>query len=90
MILKAKSDIDAIAERAKAYYFGGIKDELTEADRGRFVMIDANSGAWEVDDDLLHGVDRLRQRVPDAELYTLRHLDIVTFRMPSVRVRELL
>ena len=84
-MLRTKDELDSTAARAKAYYYDSIKDELSDADKGRFVTIDANSGAWEVHDDLLEGVERLRSRVSDTDPFTLRHLTITTFRIPSVK-----
>ena len=86
-MLHTKEDLESIADRAKAYYFSGIKDLLSDADKGRFVTIDANSGEWELHDDMLEGIMRLRNRVNDAEPFTLRHVTMTTFRFPSVRVQ---
>ncbi len=81
----AKEEIDSIADRAKAYYFDSIKNQLSDADKGRFVTIDANTGEWELHDDMLDGISRLRDRIPNAEPFTLRHITITTYRFPSVR-----
>ena len=87
-MLRTRDEIDSTAARAKAYYYESIKGELSDADKGRFVTIDANSGAWEVHDEMLEGIEKLLDRMPDAEPFTLRHLTITTFRMPSVRAIE--
>ena len=85
-MMRTKEELDAIASRAKAYYIDSIKDQLSDTDKGRFVTIDANSGEWELHDDMLEGILRLRDRVPNAEPFTLRHITITTYRFPSVRV----
>ncbi len=85
---RSKEELRSVADRAKAYYFGGIKDQLSDSDKGRFVTIDANSGEWELHDDMLQGILRLRDRVPNAEPFTLRHITIVTTRSTSFRVRH--
>ena len=87
-MLRNKEELEAIASRAKAFYFGGIKDQLSDSDKDRFVTIDANSGEWELHDDMLEGIQKLRDRVPNAEPFTLRHITITTFRFPSVRVHQ--
>ena len=87
-MLRNKEELEAIASRAKAFYFGGIKDQLSDSDKDRFVTIDANRGEWELHDDMLEGIQKLRDRVPNAEPFTLRHITITTFRFPSVRVHQ--
>ena len=84
---RSKQELKSVADRAKAYYFGGIKDQLSDSDKGRFVTIDANSGEWELHDDMLDGILRLRRRVPNAEPFTLRHITIVTTRFGSAPTR---
>ena len=86
-MLRNKEELEAIASRAKAFYFGGIKDQLSDADKDRFVTIDANSGEWELHDDMLEGIQKLRDRVPNAEPFTLRHISIVTTRMGAAPTR---
>ena len=76
MMLRTKDELEAIASRAKGYYYNGIKDQLSDTDKGRFVTIDSNSGEWELHDDMLEGILRLRERVPNAEPFTLRHITI--------------
>ena len=85
---RSKEELKSVADRAKAHYFGSIKDQLSDSDKGRFVTIDANSGEWELHDDMLEGILRLRDRVPDADPFTLRHITIVTTRSTSFRVRH--
>ena len=87
-MLRNKEELEAIASRAKAFYFGGIKDQLSDSDKDRFVTIDANSGEWELHDDMLEGIQRLRDRVLNAEPFTLRHISIVTTRMGPARFRR--
>ncbi|MCY4475899.1 MAG: hypothetical protein OXC83_10765 [Chloroflexi bacterium] len=86
-MMRTKEELDAIADRAKAYYHGGIKDQLSDSDKGRFVTIDANSGEWELHDDMLEGILRLRDRVSDPEPFTLRHITITTTRFGSAPFR---
>ena len=87
-MLRTKEELQSIASRAKSYYYGGIKDQLSDADKGRFVTIDANSGEWELHDEMLEGILCLRDRVPNAEPFTLKHITIVTTRFPSFRTQR--
>ena len=87
-MLRTKEELESIASRSKSYYYGGIKDQLSDADKGRFVTIDANSGDWELHDDMLEGILRLRDRVPNAEPFTLTHITIVTTRFGAAPARS--
>ncbi len=61
--------------RAKAFYCDVLQHQLTDADKGRYVAIDGNTLEWEIDDTDAC-CDRLRERVPDATIYLLRHIYI--------------
>ena len=54
---------------------------LLAGDAGRFVCVDVDTGAYEVDDDDLSAVDRLRARRPGADTYLGRVGEAATFRM---------
>ena len=75
--VRTKEEIRASANRAQAHYFNSIKDKLSDADKGRYVAIDANTGEWEIDD-TRNAVRRLRARVPDADIHTIAHITLVT------------
>ena len=49
-----------------------IRPTLTDADIGKFVIIDTNSGEYEVDRDDLAASDRLHGRQPNAFGYIMR------------------
>ena len=57
---------------AVALYREKIRPTLTDADIGKFVIIDTNSGEYEVDRDDLTASDRLHGRMPDAFGYIMR------------------
>ena len=63
---------EEIADLGEKIYRDKIRPTLTEADIGKFVHVDTNSGEYEIDDDDISGEDKLRQRVPNAKIYTLR------------------
>lgn len=42
------------------------------ADEGKYVAIDIETGAWEMDADEMTAGDRLRERVPDAQMWLER------------------
>ena len=61
-----------IAERGEALYRQRIAGELHEADRGKFCVIDIETGEYEVDDDDLTATERVLANRPDAVTYGVR------------------
>ena len=59
-------------ERALAYYRENIEPQLAEDDVNRFIAIDCKSGEW-VKSDGRDAVDKLKNRVPDADPFLLVH-----------------
>ena len=59
------------------YYLDHIADQLSDADKGRYIAIDVSTGEWEIDDtdDVS---DRLRARNPEARIHVIRHFVIVS------------
>lgn len=76
-MLRTQEELEAVANRAEQHYHGSIKSQLTEADKGRYVAIDADSGEWEIADGW-EAVDQLKIRVPDADVHLIRHIDLWT------------
>jgi len=60
------------ARRGDAIYENDIRPQLTAEDDGKFAAIDIESGAYEIDADELEACDRLRARVPDAQIWMVR------------------
>ncbi len=71
-----KEEIRVATDRAERLYFDHIKDQLTEADKNRYVAIDGNTGEWEIGDVSEEVTERLRARVPDALIHKLRHITL--------------
>ena len=72
-----EEEIRVATDRAKSHYFDQIQHQLTEADKGRYVAIDGKSLEWEIGDtDDISEV--LRSRVPDAVIFQLRHIIMVS------------
>ena len=74
-MVRSKGETGTVRARGVAIYESKIAPQLTDDDEGRYVAIDVNSGEWEIDD-TRHAIKRLRVRVPDAEIYTMWHLDL--------------
>ena len=86
-----KEEIKVAVERAHAFYHDDIKHQLTDADKGRYIAIDGNTGEWEIGDtdDV---VDRLKARVPNALVHTITHITMVAayfHAVPEELAREL-
>ena len=65
-------DWDEAEKFAEAVYQEKIRPTLTEADVGKFVIIDVNSGDYEIGDDDIETDQRLQERVPDVVGYIMR------------------
>jgi hypothetical protein len=63
---------EEFASRGDAIYESAVRPHLTADDDGRFVAIDIETGAFEVDADELAACDRLRVRAPQAQIWMVR------------------
>jgi hypothetical protein len=64
---------DEIARRGQKLYEQSIRSQVeTEANIGKIISIDIESGDYEIDDDLVAAGKRLLTRHPDAALYGKR------------------
>ena len=61
-----------IVERGKAWYEQQIRDRVEAENRGRFLVINVETGEYVLDDDHLAASDRAAAKYPGAPLYTLR------------------
>jgi hypothetical protein len=58
-----------------------VRPTLSPHDDGKFVAIDIDSAAFEIDPDDFAAVTRLRQRLPAAEVWLGRVGDLAAYRM---------
>jgi hypothetical protein len=63
---------EEFARRGDAIYDSDVRSRLKPEDDGKFVAIDIESAAYEIDDDELEAGDKLRARVPDAQIWIVR------------------
>jgi len=70
--VRRRYDKDDFAQRGDAIYENEIRDKLKPEDQGKFVAIDIESGEFEFDADELVACDRLRARLPDAQIWLVR------------------
>ncbi len=63
---------EEIARRGREVYEHEVRREVEREHRGRFLVLDVESGDYEIADDDLDASERLLERRPDALLYGLR------------------
>jgi hypothetical protein len=63
---------DEIAARGQALYDRDIRPRLDASARGKFLVLDVQSGEYEIDVDERAALKRVRAKHPDAVLYLLR------------------
>ena len=59
-------------KRAKHFYHKSIKPQLGEEANGQWIVIDANSGEFEMDYDIAKAIDTLKSRVSDLDRVFVR------------------
>lgn len=64
--------IEEIAGRGEELYERDIRQRVEAGNRGRFLVIDVQSGEFEIADDDLAATQRLIDRIPHAVPYGLR------------------
>lgn len=60
---------EEFARRGDAIYDRDVRPNLKPSDDGKFVAIDIETGAYEIDADDLTACDLLKSRVPDAQIW---------------------
>ncbi len=58
--------------QAEEFYNAELRDRLEPAENGKFIVIDAKSHDYEVDDELIVATVHLRDRQPDGEMIVFR------------------
>jgi len=62
-------DIEEVARRGDEIYERAVLPHLRPADEGKLVLIDIETGDWEMDRDEIVASDRLLARIPDAQVW---------------------
>ena len=63
---------DEFAKRGDRIYEQDIHPHLAPEDEGKFVLVDIETGAYEIDEDELAASDRLLARFPTAQVWMAR------------------
>jgi hypothetical protein len=70
--IRPRYDKEEFARRGEAIFEKDIHPVIGTANKRDFVVIDIETGAFEVDADELTASDRLRARVPNAQIWVRR------------------
>jgi hypothetical protein len=70
--VKRRYSKEAFARRGDATYERDVRPQLKLTDEGKFAAIDIDSGAFEVDRDELKAGNKLRARLPEAQIWIVR------------------
>jgi hypothetical protein len=63
---------EEFARRGNAIYETQIRPQVEADNHGKYLAIDIETGAWEMDASETAAGDRLRRRVPDAQTWMMR------------------
>ena len=66
---KRRYSKEEFARRGDALIESKVRPQLTAADEGKFVAIDIETGEYELDKNEMKAADRLRKRVPEAQIW---------------------
>jgi hypothetical protein len=80
-----KRTLDELAALGEDIFDRQVRAALRPEDDGKFVAIDVDTGAYEIDADDFAAVARLRSRKPAADVWLMRAGYPTTYRMGVVR-----
>jgi hypothetical protein len=60
---------EEFARRGDAIYLKQVRSNLEADDVGKFAAIDIETGSYEIDAEELKACDKLRKRIPDAQIW---------------------
>ena len=63
---------EEFARRGDALYEKEIRPQLKAGDKGKFAAVDIESGEFAIDADELKAGNKLRKRLPDAQIWMVR------------------
>jgi len=69
---KRRYSKEEFARRGDAIYEHDVRPQLKDDDEGKFAAIDIDSGMYEIDADELEAGNKLRVRIPEAQIWMVR------------------
>lgn len=76
---------EEFAQRGDAIYDRDIRPQVEADNKGKFVLIDIETGTWEIDADEMAAAIRLDARVPDAQVWMVRVGSSYVYRLGAGR-----
>jgi hypothetical protein len=80
-----KRTLDELAGLGASVFDRQVRPTLRPEDDGKFVAIDVDTGAYEIDEDDYAAVARLRSRKPAADVWLMRAGYPTTYKMGAIR-----
>jgi outer membrane protein assembly factor BamB len=76
-----------LAQRGQALYDSSIRQQVEAGNDGKIVAIDIETGDFEIDETVMAATDRLFERQPDVQPWTIRigHSAVYHFGSRSLR-----
>ena len=82
---KPKRTLDELASLGQEIFDRHVRPSLRPVDDGKFVAIDVETGAYEIDEDDYTAVIRLRSRQPEADIWLMRAGSPTAYKIMVVR-----
>jgi hypothetical protein len=81
---------EELARRGQELYESGIRQQVEAGNEGKIVAIDIETGDFEVDETVMAATDRLFERQPDAQPWTIRigHVAVYHFGSRSLKKNQ--
>ncbi len=70
--VKPRYNKDEFAKRGDAIYESAVRPNLNPEDDGKIVALDIDTGEYELDPDEMSAGNRLRGRLPQAQIWMVR------------------
>ena len=86
--MKTQLSPEQVSELGREWYNSKIKRELSDEQLGENLAIEVHTGEYEMDGERLELAERLRERIPDAEVYFMKHGSFITYYLgyhPDIR-----
>lgn len=63
---------EELAQRGQELYESGIRQQIEASNKGKIVAIDIETGAFEIDENVVPATNRLFEQYPDAQPWVIR------------------
>ena len=77
--MKTQLSPEQVSELGHEWYNSKIKHELNDDQLGMDLAIEVVTGEYEIDGERLDLANRLHQRIPDAEVFLMKHGSFISY-----------